>query len=110
VSISWTDVVAIGPELVNVPTATQTAILAIVARQVDPCVWGDLANDGMAYLAAHLASIRGNSGLVTSESLGQMSRSYSLPPGIKGSFALSTYGAEYYRLLRIATCVAVLVP
>lgn len=108
-SIAWSDVVAVAPELVTVELATQTAVLAIVARQVDPCVWEDMANDGMVYLAAHLASIRGNEGLVTSETLGQMSRSYSLPPGVMGSLALSTYGAEYWRLLQIVTAPVMVV-
>ena len=109
-SIDWGNVVAIAPELATVEVTTQTAVLAIVGRQIDPCAWGDFADDGAAYLAAHLASIRGNEGLVTSETLGQMARTYSLPPGIMGSLALSTYGAEYYRLVNLALGVPALVP
>jgi len=104
-AITWTDVVGIAPELVSVETATQTAILAVVSRQIDGDAWGEFADDGAKYLAAHLASIRGNEGLVTTETLGQMSRSYALPPGIMGSLALSTYGAEYKRLIDIAVGV-----
>lgn len=104
-SITWTDVVGIAPELVSVETPTQAAILAVVDRQIDPDAWGAFADDGARYLAAHLASIRGNEGLVTSETLGVMARSYALPPGIMGSLALSTYGAEYYRLTQIAIAV-----
>lgn len=108
-AITWSDVTAIAPELSTVPVATQTAILAIVQRQVDDDAWGEFADDGRRYLAAHLASIRGNEGLVTSESLGAMSRSYALPPGILGSLALSTYGAEYKRLTDLACAVPAIV-
>lgn len=110
--IAWTDVVNIAPELGGTVVApgTQTAILAIVQRQVDDDAWGEFADDGRAYLAAHLASIRGDEGLVTSESLGAMSRSYAIPPGILGSLALSTYGAEYARLQKIAVAFAAFVP
>lgn len=108
-AITWSDVVGIAPELVNVELATQTAILAVVGRQIDPDAWQVWADDGAKYLAAHLASIRGNEGLVTSETLGQMARSYALPPGIMGSLALSTYGAEYYRLMQIAVGIPAIV-
>lgn len=109
-AVSWTDVVAIAPELSTVPTASQTKFLDIATRQVDTDAWGDFADDGITYLAAHLASIRSNSGLVTSETLGPMSRGYANPPGIMGSLALSTYGAEYVRLLRLAVGPAAFVP
>jgi len=110
VAISWTDVVAIAPELDVVPTASQERFLAISARQIDPDVWGEFADDGQAYLAAHLASIRDDTGLITAESMGPFSRTYDLPPGVMGSLALSTYGAEYDRLLQIVTIPAFLVP
>jgi hypothetical protein len=110
--ITWQDVVNIAPEFDSsiVPAGTQAAILAIVANQIDDTAWGEFADQGRAYLAAHLSAIRGDEGLVTQESLGAMSRSYALPPGIIGSLALSTFGAEYLRLLRIAAGITVFVP
>ena len=110
--IAWQDIVNIAPEFSGtvVPVATQNAILAIVANQIDDIAWGEFADQGRAYLGAHLVAIRGDEGLVTQESLGAMARSYALPPGIIGSLALSTFGAEYLRLLRIASGVPVLVP
>lgn len=103
-SIVWADVVAIAPTLRTIADTDPVAVacLAIADRQIDDVMWGVFADDGRRYLAAHLASIRDDEGLVTSESLGSMSRSYSLPPGIAGSFALSSFGSEYLRLLNIA--------
>lgn len=106
-SITWADVVAIAPNLsvIQSTSATAIAILAAVDRQIDDSVWNEFADDGRRYLAAHLASIRDDEGLVTSETIGAMSRSYAMPPGIMGSLALSTFGAEYLRLLSIAVGV-----
>jgi len=110
--ITWTDVSNIAPEFDAsvIPVGTQTAILNIVQRQVDDDAWGEFADDGRAYLAAHLCAIRGDEGLVTDERIGQMARSYAIPPGIMGSLALSTYGAEYRRLLNIAIAIPAFVP
>jgi hypothetical protein len=98
--ITWADVVAIAPELSTVATASQNAILAMADRQIDEESWSDLADDGRKLLAAHLATLLlNNRGLVTQETLGPLSRSYALPPGIVGSFAMSSYGTEYRRLI-----------
>lgn len=100
-AISWTDVVAIAPHLSSTPVATQNAVLAMATRWVSDVSWGVHADDGRTYLAAHLASssVSGNqAGPILSETLGPMSRSYAgagLPPGVKGSLALSTYGATF---------------
>lgn len=104
-AISWSDVEAIAPELSSVGTATQDAIIALVERWVssDTRAWGELADDGKRYLAAHMATLIGNQmGGITSESLGPMSRSYGgggYPPGILGSLALSVYGTHFQFLL-----------
>lgn len=109
-AITWGDVAAVAPELANIGVATQTKILAIVGRCIDPVAWGEFADDGATYLAAHLASIRGNQGLLNAESLGPMSRSYSVPPGLQGTLALSTYGAQFQWFQRIAVGPGAMVP
>lgn len=109
-AITWGDVSAVAPELANVSVATQTKILAVVGRCIDPDAWGEFADDGATYLAAHLASIRGNAGLLSSESLGPMSRSYVNPPGLEGTLALSTYGAQYKWFQRLACGPGAMVP
>lgn len=123
-SVTWSDVVAFpAPELAGVASGAQAAILAYVDRQIDPDVWGDYADDGRRYLAAHLASQMGATGSgagsagtmgpVTSETLGPMSRSYGALSGSTegmGELAATKYGREYYRLLRIALAIPGYVP
>lgn len=109
-AITWTDVTAIAPELSTAALATQTAVLASVELQVNDDAWDDLASTGKAYLAAHLATLaaRGASGAagpVTSESVGQLSRSYAAPATPSSSLGLTSYGQEYLRLTRILPSV-----
>lgn len=102
-AITWTDVVNIAPELSTVATDTQTAILADVALQMPAEVWGTMLDTGSKYLAAHLATVTsrrggGGAGPLTSETVGQVSRSYAAP--LKATSIMSTpYGVEYDRLL-----------
>jgi hypothetical protein len=116
VSIAWSDVQAIAPELTDtaVPTATQALLLQIVDLQVDDDAWSDLADVGRRYLAAHLgsqyASGGGAGGYVTSESLGPMSRSYGMPSGVTGALSTTKYGIEYQRLLGLLPCSLGFVP
>lgn len=101
-AIAWTDVVAVAPDLASVPNATQTYLLdAVNNRWVDDDACGEFADDMRRMLAAHVASLRNDDGLVTDETIGPMSRSYMVPPGLQGSLALSTFGAEYARLLQL---------
>lgn len=115
-SIAWTDVQAIAPELTStvVPTATQTVLLAVVDRQIDDDAWLDLADDGRRYLAAHLGSLYANGstsgGSVTSESLGPMSRSYGLPAGVEGALATTKYGVFYLHLISLLPSAMGFVP
>ncbi len=85
--ITWDDVVAIGPELVKVPAAAQTAILLFVNKRVNVSLFPDETGDGAfatytlvrSYLAAHLGAstlLKGRAGPVTNESVGGMNRSY----------------------------------
>lgn len=117
-AVTWSDVVTFpAPELSTVATGTQNAILAVVDRQIDDDAWGEFANDGRRYLAAHLGTLSSGAGAgavgpVTSESVGAMSRSYGSLSDTSGAGALGStrYGLEYYRLLRLALGVPALVP
>lgn len=106
-SVTWSQVQEVAPELTSsvVPVASQTLFLAMVDAQIDDEQWGDLADYGRRYLAAHLGSqyASGGSagGQVTSESLGPMSRSYGLPAGVTGALATTKYGIEYQRMLEM---------
>lgn len=108
-AITWAgNVAVVAPELANAPPALQNLLLAIAARQVDPDTWGDMADDGQTYLAAHLGSMSfpggagAIGGAVTGETLGQMSRSYGIPPGVSGELAATRYGQTFMQLRRIA--------
>lgn len=113
-SIAWSDVEAIAPELSTLAAASQTYILGLVnERMIDDDVWLEFADDGRAYLAAHLGTLAtgsgSGSGAVTSESIGPFSRSYASP---SDDDALDTtkYGRFYKTLLRMAVAVPALVP
>lgn len=104
---TWADVVNIAPgdaaAFNAMDPAAQAAILAYATAQCNPGAWGALLNNGIVYLAAHLAKMglmRG-AGPLTAESVGAFSRSYGTIQGLKGSLAVTSYGAEYRRLLRL---------
>ncbi len=115
--ISWSSVEAIAPELSSVAAGTQTLILAMVDRQIDDIRWGEFADDGRRYLAAHLGTITnggaagGSAGPVISETLGPMSRSYGqLNASWFGALGTTKYGVIYAYIMNIACGPAVIVP
>ncbi len=104
--IAWHDVTAVATKLVNTPSASQTLLLNLVNNvYIVDGVWGDplTADAARAYLAAHLGTLAllGGAGHVTEEAVGQLSRKYATILGIKGSLGLTSYGAEYWRLVRL---------
>lgn len=111
ITITWTDVVAMAPELSTVPLASQTAVLAAVALQMDVDLWDAKLNLGAVYLAAHLATIRGRNGVggpVVAESAGSVSRAYSASVAAGAAQLGSTsYGIEYERLILTLACARV---
>jgi len=108
--ITWQDVVNIAPALTAsaIPTGMQAALLTRVQTEVDDDAWGEYADFGRAYLAAHLATIRFNTGAITSESVGPLSRSYAMLPITQSLLATTMFGMEYLRLLRLAVGPCVL--
>lgn len=108
-SIVWSDVEAIAPELSVSPLATQDAILEQVNdEEIHDDTWRSAARADRArrYLAAHLATIasngRGSVGPIQSESVGSVSRSYAVSMAMGSSNLDSTgYGKEYQRLRRM---------
>jgi hypothetical protein len=123
-SIAWTDVQVIAPELTDtaVPTGTQSVLLAMVDRQIDDEAWGELADDGRTYLAAHMGTVyvttagggAGSAGSVISESVGPLSRSYSSAAQSGGSIdqllGTTRYGIWYLHLVRLLPSSLGLVP
>lgn len=105
-SITWSDVVAIAAELSSVPTGTQNYFISHVEKQIDTEEWGDMADDGRMWLAAHLGAVYntspGAAGPVTSETLGPMSVSYSSSSGSSDDdLGTTKYGRYYLHMLRL---------
>lgn len=100
---TWTDVIAIAPELTVTDPTSQDAFLGYAIGQCNATAWGALLNNGIVYLCAHMATLarlRG-AGMVTFEQVGEMSREYAKPLWLKSSLGLTVYGIEYYRLIRL---------
>lgn len=112
-AVTWAQVVLIAPALSTAPSGRQDLILAVVDRQIDDTAWGDLADDGRLYLAAHLGTVSGvggAAGAVSSETLGPMSRSYGLPSSVSDELATTGFGVFYLHLLTLLPCSLGLVP
>lgn len=98
-AITWADVEAVAPELATVALATQTAILAQVNSELSTSVWGTKIEIGRAWLAAHLGTLAGieeGGGVVQSETVGAVSRTYAVS---SGDYSSTAYGNEFQRLL-----------
>lgn len=112
-AIVWDDVVGIAPELAGtvISLSQQTDILLYVNTHLNVVGFGgeESVNLRLArkYLAAHMAtftrpggggSVRGQ---VTSETVGRISRTFSLTEGTQtGALALTTYGQQYDELVQ----------
>jgi hypothetical protein len=102
--ITWSDVVAIAPELSTFPLGGQAPILAYVNEgflRADMFGAGQLRL-AQLNLAAHIATLekrRGGVGPLTAESMGGVSRSYAntLLPSL---FATTSYGVVYQLMLK----------
>ncbi len=80
--------------------------IAQAQRRVSESVFGDYYDDAVSYLTAHLlsreAQANGGKGFVSSESVGDLSRSYTQTGGILASgYSSTTYGQEYLKLVRL---------
>lgn len=106
-TIIWNDVVDLAPELETLSTAAQTRILAQVNTELSESAWGDRVDYGRIYLAAHLGTLqtRGASGgQVVSESVGSVSRTYSVNT-LSTTYGATAYGTEFERLLMMLPAV-----
>lgn len=102
-TIAWSDVIAFAPELTSAPVTMQTAVLARVNAGCPVEVWGDSADYGRSMQAAHLATMllrRGAVGAVSSQTAGPVSQSYAAPLAGAPYWAGTSYGQEYYRVMR----------
>lgn len=106
--ITWTQVIALAPELSIVNSTAQDLILGYVNVALMSAPFGgvDSAEFALAriWLAAHLgvaAKEDAFTGQVASESAGGLARSYALPSNSGGDDYQSTsYGRKFYAMLR----------
>lgn len=92
----------IAPELSSVDSEVRTAAAELAGRSVGT-VFGDNRDDAIAYLTAHILTLRsrsGNGGAVQNVKEGDLSISYAGNSGMLGKHALGStaYGQEYLRL------------
>ena len=103
------------PEFSAVSDTRIENFIEIASLSLSEKVWGSSYGTGLSYLTAHLLKRAGagggvqggssNPGVVTSEKVGELQRSYALPNFSGGSaedslLATTSYGAEYLRLRR----------
>jgi hypothetical protein len=98
--VTWSDVVALAPELASVPETAQGAILGQVAEQLATAAWGTRLATGQTYLAAHLGTLRGTKGYRT-EQVADHRRDTT------GDLDSTSYGREFRRLCRSLPLVLV---
>lgn len=91
------------------PDATVQLALDDAQLQINRCSWGNKADLGTYYLAAHSLLVNAPTytnvitGAVTGETVGSVSRTYAGPLGYlqeMGDFAWTKYGILYWRLKR----------
>lgn len=88
-----------------IPTRAQETIFAMVDKLVGEDKWGDLYKYGFLYLSAHYFALAvdkaAGSGTLSSESLGEISQSFTMPvnnPTAKEGLYATQYGRTYAEL------------
>lgn len=117
-NITWSDVTAVAPELSTTPVAAQALLLLwgnkAIAADVFDGPDGDTTKLARCYLVAHAATLgnqaasaggSGAAGPVTSESIGDLSRSFGAIGGGGGGsggdeYQATGYGRLYWMLVR----------
>lgn len=108
-AVTRTDVLAIAPELGTIAPedGRWAAFIADAYSELGAAVWGTRLDRGAKYLVAHWMTVStGNAGgalkgAVLSESVGGISRTYAQPTATRGTYASTSYGAEFLRLQRL---------
>lgn len=99
---------ALFPEFAAETDARVDLFIGFAGNSINADVWGTLTDQATSYLTAHMLA-RANAGgagggPVTTEKVGELSRSYGQLGGqyaeALGELALTSYGVEYARLRR----------
>lgn len=95
----------IAPEFASLSDDEVNFALELAAQEVPESVWGNLTAQGRARLAAHRLSLShpelSAGGVVASESVGSVSRSYAVTAGSDAELSSTQHGVEYARLRRL---------
>lgn len=99
------DLKKIAPELESETAARLQFFIDFAIQSVNSSVFGDKSDKAVTLLAAHFLTLSnrgGAGGSVTSEKVGDLSRSYSAPSGKIGESELATtaYGQMFLTLLK----------
>lgn len=101
-AITWQDVVNIAPALSTLEPAAQSQILGYVDLHIDDTIWLSRADEGRAYLAAHLGTLNKMQGRgpITGEHLGPAGVSFASMLQF-GALGLTSYGLQYDYLIHL---------
>jgi hypothetical protein len=104
VSVVYSDVQELAAEFASLEEERINPFIARAERQINEAYFGTLYDDAVLYMTAHLLklaqSMPGGAGPVTSETAGSLSRSYAVPDGCPADLAATSYGVQYWALLR----------
>lgn len=102
-AVTKTDITSRWGEFSGISDAQWTAFIADALLQVNVDVWGSKYTLGVIYLVAHFAKVSkmsGASGPVSSETVGQVSRTYKIANFDQwNEYGSTGYGLSYLRML-----------
>jgi hypothetical protein len=107
-TLVWADVVNVAPDLSSLTVAQQNAVLFDVDTQLAETKLGTRYFQACRYLAAHLGTLvkrgaTGAGGVVSSESVGAVSVSYSVPSSSSDDgLGATVWGMQYKRIIRLS--------
>lgn len=93
----------LAPELADVEDARIQVFLDYALLTINANIWGAKADFGQTLLAAHLLTMSnrgGSGGAVTSEKVGDLSRSYGNPDMDGTTYSATSYGQMFMQLLK----------
>jgi hypothetical protein len=104
-NVTAEQVKAIATEFESVDDEVVELLILQAENRMNAAVWGSKFQDGQIYLTAHLLFLyvhqsgTGNNGAVTSETVGPLSRSFSIGEWDKeGTLGSTSWGREYVTL------------
>jgi len=101
ITISTTDVFKYAPELASTTSGVAQVYLGLALNFVNEQKWGRKYVQAVCLMTAHLLTLqirKSSAGAITSESVGELSVSYSTPSTGDEELKSTIYGAAYFML------------